>query len=267
MDHMRRVRIVTALIGVFLVWATMIPADMSTGMSIPASCLLSDRQVRYTYTSSLPETLLSTPDLDRRKMLLVETLLPLILKSNERVMVQRRMVEQISRSLPTLTETQEETLDMLARMYRVQGLSRQETVRELLVRVDVLPPSLILAQAAVESGWGTSRFSREGNNLFGLRTPTGNGMVPSRRPSEETYAVSCFDDLQSCVDYYLWTINTNPLYEDLRRVRSRSEPPYDACSLAQGLMCYSEQGPEYVNKLEKVMSANSLLAYDCYRLR
>jgi Bax protein len=118
-----------------------------------------------------------------------------------------------------------------------------------------------------ESGWGTSRFSHEGNNIFGLRTQSGTGMIPQERPDQESYAVSTFEDLQSCIDYYLWNINTNPLYEDLRRIRSRSARQCGGLDLARGLVCYSEQGPAYVSKLEKLISANSLSEYDGYRLK
>lgn len=242
------------------------PARMGTGMAIPREKMDSGHVLTYSYISSLPEEICSVGD-EQRKKLLVEALLPLVLKANARVLVQRKMLEEIAADLPVLNRYQEETLEALARMYRVEGLSREEAVRELLVRVDVLPPSLVLAQAAVESGWGTSRFSLEGNNIFGLRTPTGNGMVPQRRPPQETYAVSRFEDLQSCIDYYLWNINTNPLYENLRYLRSLSEPPYNPMLLAQGLLWYSEKGQEYVITLQKVMAANSLLAYDSYRLQ
>ena len=95
-------------------------------------------------------------------------------------------------------------------------------MQELLKRVNVLPVSLILAQAAIESGWGTSRFCLEGNNIFGLRTSSGYGMVPKGRRSEEEFTVSVFNDLQSCIDYYMWNINTNPQYEELRYIRSLS---------------------------------------------
>ena len=166
-----------------------------------------------------------------------------------------------------ISQEEKENLLDLANMYNVAAGSAEEIVQELLKRVDMLPVSLILAQAAIESGWGTSRFSLEGNNIFGMRTPTGYGMIPSRRAANETFAVSEFNDLQSCIDYYLWTINTNPQYEELRHIRSLTEGPYDAFALAQGLRNYSEQGGEYVRKVEKLISYNALKDYDEYRLQ
>jgi Bax protein len=264
---MRRLTLCIVCFLASFIGASVVPVDMSAGMNIPDEYLAAGPVVGYAYTASLPDGLFRAEEGQERKRMLVEVLLPMVLRANEAVLAQRGIVEEISKDLPSLDAGQKEVLDALARMYHVQATSPRETVRELLARVDALPPSLVLAQAAVESGWGTSRFSHEGNNIFGLRTQSGNGMIPQERPDQESYAVSTFEDLQSCIDYYLWNINTNPLYEDLRRIRSRSARQCGGLDLARGLVCYSEQGPAYVSKLEKLISANSLSEYDGYRLK
>lgn len=256
----------TCFLASFVV-ASLIPAEISTGMNVPERYLAAYPVIGYTSSESLPERILRAGEGEDRKRILVEVLLPMVLKANERVFAQRMVVERIARSLPSLERHEEETLWALARIYRVEATTREEAVRELLMRVDVLPPSLVLAQAAIESGWGTSRFSHEGNNVFGLRTHTGNGMVPLGRPPEESYAVSRFENLQSCIDYYLWNINTNPLYEPLRRIRRACGRAHDPYELARGLECYSEQGALYVAKVARVISMNDLREYDSYRLR
>lgn len=265
--QMRKLTILSVCFVASLIGSALIPANMITGMSIPVEDLYQTPTIEYRYTASLPERLAHIRDVRERKQCLIEILLPLALKANETILKQRQLIERISRNLPRLDQDDRDALSILAMMYNVEASSSEETVEELLKRVDVLPVSLILAQAAIESGWGTSRFSIEGNNIFGMRTPSGYGMIPVRRDPGETFAVSAFDDLQSCIDYYLWNINTNPQYEELRHIRSQTEGPYDAYALAKGLRNYSEQGFEYVRKVERLISHNELKYYDEYRLQ
>jgi Bax protein len=215
----------------------------------------------------MPDRLARIDDVQERKQYLIEILLPLMLRANETIMKQRLVIEQIHQKMPYLSTQDKQTLISFARMYRVETNSYDKMVEELLRRVDVLPISLVIAQAAIESAWGTSRFCIEGNNIFGLRTSSGYGMVPRDRDEDEIYTVSVFNDLQSCIDYYMWNINTNPQYEQLRYIRSLSTPPYDSYSLAQGLRNYSELGIVYVRRVEKLIAFNALKSYDDYRLQ
>lgn len=129
-------------------------------------------------------------------------------------------------------------------------------------RVDVIPVSLVLAQASIESGWGSSRFAREGNNLFGMRCYTpGCGLVPKRRAPGATFEVTRFDNLSHCFAEYLHNLNTNGAYADLRRIRQqlrREGKDLSGYSLAPGLSRYSEEGWAYVGKIQSVISSNRL---------
>lgn len=265
--RMRKLTVFCVCFVAALIGAAFIPGDQIKGMSIPPAVPDQNLTIQYQYTASLPERITQIQDVQERKQCLIEILLPLALQANESILKQRLLINNLSRKLPDLTEDEQLTLIALADMYRVEADSPEATVEELLKRVDVLPVSLILAQAAIESGWGTSRFSFEGNNIFGMRTPTGYGIIPRERPSHKRFAVSQFDDLQSCIDYYLWNINTNPQYEELRQIRSLNDGQYDSFALAQGLNNYSEQGQEYVRKVERLISHNSLKEYDEYRLQ
>ncbi|HQJ10101.1 MAG TPA: glucosaminidase domain-containing protein, partial [Deltaproteobacteria bacterium] len=138
---------------------------------------------------------------------------------------------------------------------------------ELITRVDVLPASLVLAQAAIESGWGTSRFAIEGNNIFGIRNSRGSGMIPRERGPECSFALSTFDTLQSCIRFHLWNINSHPEYEHLRKIRTRGCSPYNPIELAQGLNTYSEMGYKYVNKVVNTIERCNLQTYDSYELK
>jgi|TARA_B110000037_G_scaffold220312_1_gene287822 Bax protein len=129
-------------------------------------------------------------------------------------------------------------------------------------RVDVVPVSLVIAQASLESGWGSSRFSREGNNLFGMRCYTrGCGIIPSRRPEGATFEVTRFDTLADCFTAYLKNLNTHNAYAELRRIRAslrHQGAEMTGYGLAPGLVRYSEEGWNYVSKIQSFIRSNDL---------
>lgn len=141
-----------------------------------------------------------------------------------------------------------------------------ETLRQLAQRMDIVPVSMVLAQAAVESAWGTSRFAREGNNLFGMRTyEPGTGIVPKRRPAGATWEVAAYDSVTVGIAAYVHNLNTHDPYLGLRRTRAglRSrDQTITGPALVDGLRSYSEQGYEYVAKIRSMMRSNDLTRYD-----
>jgi Bax protein len=135
----------------------------------------------------------------------------------------------------------------------------------VLKRVDVISPSLVLAQAANESGWGTSRFARQGNNLFGMHAHDGSGMVPQRRGKGQTFTVAPYDTPQDSLDAYVHNLNTKGSYRQLRQIRAslRSRnATISGYALANGLMNYSERGSAYINELQSMIRSNNLAQYD-----
>lgn len=139
-------------------------------------------------------------------------------------------------------------------------------VAELTVRVDEVPVSLVLAQAANESGWGTSRFTREGNALFGQWSFGGSGMLPEeQRTSLGEYRVAAFESPLLSVIAYMRNLNTHRSYAELRELRAgaraegRQPTGYD---LAQGLVSYSERGQEYVDEIRSMIDYNQLREAD-----
>jgi Bax protein len=222
--------------------------------------------VDYAGYATFPEEFSRIQDPRQRKLELIDLLLPLVLKANEDILSQRHELKRIRKSR-AITHGDGRFIEELARIYLVKGKGHRAMLDELLLRVDVLPASLVLAQAAIESGWGTSRFALEGNNIFGLRGPGGLGMTPAQRNSKCGFTLSAFGDLQECVSYYLWNINTHENYEGLRRLRARESTRYDPLLLARCLDGYSEMGSRYVARIVGMIRENNLTAYDAYRLR
>lgn len=153
----------------------------------------------------------------------------------------------------------------LATTYKLSPFSpvATEDRESLLARVDMIPLSLALAQAANESAWGTSRFAREGNNLFGQWVfGEGKGMVPKNRTEGASHKVACFDSVADSVRGYLHNLNTLWAYEPLRDIRreqrSRGEEP-DGESLAAGLVRYSSRGDAYIREIQQLIRMNASL--------
>lgn len=153
-------------------------------------------------------------------------------------------------------------LERLAARYETQP----DRLDLLLRRVDTVPVSLAMAQAAIESGWGTSRFALHGNAIFGQwTTAEGKGLVPSAREEGKTHKVRSFNRLSDSVSAYLLNLNTHPAYAEFREMRQearrRGETP-DGQMLAGGLEAYSEKGGEYVELLRNMIRVNRLGAFD-----
>ncbi len=157
--------------------------------------------------------------------------------------------------------------------YKLSGdpLHEPKIRRRLLKRVDIIPPGLALAQAASESAYGTSRFSRLANNLFGEWTfAPGTGIVPKDRPEGKTYEIRRFKSIFASVNAYFKNLNTHRAYKNLREKRAflRSEGlPLKSTTLADGLIHYSIRGEEYVKSIKKIIRQNRLSRLSQVKLR
>lgn len=136
---------------------------------------------------------------------------------------------------------------------------------KVLLRVDIIAPSLALAQAANESAWGTSRFARRGNNLFGMRAPGEEGMVPRRRAAGKTFKVATYPSVRESIAAYVANLNTHYRYRRLRLIRAdlrRQDQVISGHALANGLLAYSTRGAEYVSIIQSMIRTNELGRYD-----
>lgn len=195
----------------------------------------------------------------------------IITAENERILQQRETIQSLANVLATggeLNPEEKTSLAEIAALYRLKDseLDTTDLVAELLVRVDIIPVSLALAQAATESAWGTSRFAREGNNIFGQWCfDEGCGLVPGRRAEDKSHEVKAFASVEASIRAYLRNLNTNPSYEYLREIRAHmrlKDKPLDSRALAQGLVRYSERGHVYIAELHDIIRINDLLARD-----
>ncbi len=213
----------------------------------------------------------SIPDVDLKKQIFFDFLQPYIDAKNGEVQRQRQqllgLIEKM-RSGYVLDESETGFLLGLSRKYEVptDNLQDQAFLQLLLRRVDVIPPSLVLAQAANESAWGTSRFAQEGYNFFGQWCyEEGCGLVPGNRRPRDNHEVKSFDSIEAAVSAYFQNLNTFPSYQHLRLIRQdlrQHEQPIDGISLSEGLRSYSERGVAYIDELRQMIYYNDLLVRD-----
>lgn len=218
----------------------------------------------------LPD-LTSVKDVKARKSRFFSYLLPIVEHRNAWVREARGFLERVRAQLAAgrrLSEPQQRRLQDLASRYRVdldEPVDRG-TIDALLERADEIPPSLVLAQAATESAWGTSRFARSANNLFGEWCYSeGCGLVPKRRPQGAIHEVEQFPSVAASVDSYFRNLNSNSAYEAVRRLRAQArdagrEPT--GAELAAGLALYSERGDDYIDEIRAIIRVNDLTPLD-----
>ncbi len=190
-----------------------------------------------------------------RKSVFFNYLLPAIEIKNAEILKLRSSINN--------DELSAEALEKLAFKYR---LDKDATKEEILVAIDILPPSLVLAQAANESNWGRSRFAQDHNNYFGLWCfSKGCGTVPRNRDEGATHEVATFSSLKGSVDYYVLNLNRNQAYHNLRTIRKEQRDNGNlvtGLALAKGLTPYAQTGDEYVASIRSLIRYNKLEQYD-----
>ena len=210
-------------------------------------------------------------DVDQKKETFFDYIEPYIHQVNAEILQQRSRVLAIRDKVQKkqdLSAADLRYISRLAEQYELEGddLDNLDFLGVLLRRVDTIPVSLALAQAANESAWGTSRFAQDGYNFFGQWCYSdGCGIVPNRRREGATHEVRRFDSPRDSVQAYIHNLNTFPSYQMLRRIRQQMRQqnrPLDGVSLADGLESYSERGLDYIDELQVMIYTNNLLARD-----
>ncbi len=212
----------------------------------------------------LPAEIKMIESTKKRKEFFIQIVLPLILKENNNIRLDRkRLFTIINKSNNTKLE-----IKWLEKKFKQYGINSND-LSILKIRMDEVPVSLALAQAAKETGWGTSRFAQEGNALFGQWTWSGEGLKPKDSDKNEGHKVMKFNVLQASVRAYQRNLNTHSSYKNFRKARAElrdADKQLDSLVLADQLDNYAETGKEYTKILKQIINQNSLKDFDDVKL-
>ena len=221
------------------------------------------------FLASLPGDIRHIRETGARKALFFKTVLPLVLQVNEEILRARRRLWNLHFQISLDKKPGPADRLWLMVMAERYGLKRV-SIAALLKRVDIIPPSLALAQAAEESGWGTSRFVREGNAVFGQWTfSETRSLTPSRRDEDKKHRIKTFSSLLDSVRAYVHNLNTHRAYVKLRRLRNNLRlkgAPVEGLLLVDNIERYSERGEKYVKDIRNLIEGNNLHRLDDARL-
>lgn len=231
---------------------------------------ITEKQLDYLpILSRVPADFDQLQDVDLKKKLFYLIVLPLIHESNRQILLDREMIINIEKKFlrKDLNENELQETIRLAKKYKLDYSEiNLKLFRDLKQRINVIPVSLALAQAIVESGWGQSRFALEGNALFGQWTTNElKGIVPEDRDEDKSHAVRKFDNLTQSVQAYMHNINTHGAYYSfrvVRRIAERVQYTDPVSAKVKFLAAYAEIGQEYVDKLELIIESNNLREFD-----
>lgn len=234
------------------------------------SVIAGSAEVPRLFLASLPGDLGQIRETDVRKATFFKTVLPLVLQVNEQIRADRRRLWSIRyrvRSGQPVDAVDRLWLVVASETYRVEAGDLETLAR----RMDIVPPSLALAQAAEESGWGTSRFVREGNAMFGQWTYADDqAMTPRDREAGKRHKVRRFETLLESVRAYARNLNTHRAYAGFRKARAALRSggePVSGSVLAGKLDRYSERGDAYVDAIRAIIRVNGLERLDDARLQ
>ena len=212
----------------------------------------------------LPNEIKNIGNTKKRKDMFIKIVLPLIVKENTKIRIDRkRLFTILNKNSNTDIEKK-----WLEKKYKQYGAKKND-LSTLKVRMDEIPISLAIAQAAKETGWGTSRFALKGNALFGQWTWSGEGLKPKNAEDGKGHKVMKFNSLQLSVRAYLRNLNTHSSYKNLRKARTdlrNKKVPLDSLILSKHLDKYAETGSQYIEVLQKIIEQNNLKDFDESRL-
>jgi len=212
----------------------------------------------------LPEEIKRIENTKKRKNLFIQIILPLVIKENNSIKLDRNKLFIILNKNKN-TKAESNWLDSKFKQYGVIN----NDLATLKIRMDEVPVSMAIAQAAKETGWGTSRFAQEGNALFGQWTWSGEGIKPAGADDDSTHKVMKFKVLQASVKAYQRNLNTHPTYKDFRSARADLRDKgqkLNSMILTKYLDKYAETGKEYVKILQQIIRQNDLEDFDDAKL-
>ena len=222
------------------------------------------KKVKPIRLSLLPNEIKQIESSKKRKNLFIQIILPLILEENSLILIDRKRLFSILNK----NKNSKKEINWLNRKFKQYGVLNKD-IPTLKVRMDIVPVSLAIAQAAKETGWGTSRFALEGNALFGQWTWSGDGIKPAGAESDTKHKVMKFKVLKASVRAYQRNLNTHSSYKNFRQLRAQlrdDNEKLDSLLLADQLDNYAETGKEYTKILKQIINQNSLKDFDDVKL-
>ena len=227
--------------------------------------LLNNQSANLVIFSSLPKDFMDIQPIIERKRLFINTLIPIIYSENLQILNDRKKILDWWRESDGENFSRDFWPQWLFELSEKYG-SSDSNLGNLLMRVDIIPISLALAQSAIESGWGTSRYSREGNAVFGQYTfDESKGLKPKDRNENDEFFIKKFPNLSESVRSYLKNINTHLAYADFREERKKlrmSGENLSGYKLVNFLKDYSERRESYIKDVKEIMSSNNFQKYD-----
>ena len=224
----------------------------------------SEKLVKPIYCTQFPKDLNEIESVRLKKETFIKIVLPLIVAENEKILADRKKLKLISKKKLT-TDLEKQWLRQKLLEYKV----KKGNIKELIARIDTIPTSIALAQAAKESGWGTSRFALEGNAIFGQWTWTGQGIAPLDRESNKKHKILKFPILRASVKAYQNNLNTHKSYIKFREKRlsiREKNQTVKGLDLTDTLNNYAQTGSEYIKILNQIIKQNRLYDFEPVRL-
>ena len=222
------------------------------------------KKVKPIYFTQFPKDLDEIKDTRLKKETFIKIVLPLVVAENEKILDDKIKLKKIISKKKT-TEKEKSWLRLKLREYKVKN----SDFAELDKRMDIIPVSIALAQAAKESGWGTSRFALEGNAIFGQWTWTGQGIEPLNKGKHEGHKILRFPILRASVKAYKNNLNTHKGYAEFREKRStyrKRNKSIKGLNLTDTLDRYAQTGKEYTEILEQIIKQNNLSDFESVQL-
>ena len=223
-----------------------------------------EKRVKPIYFTQFPKDLDAIQSVKLKKETFIKIVLPLIVAENEKILDDRIKLNKITKGKFT-TDQEKQWLRQKFLEYKVKG----GNLDELKLRMDIIPTSIALAQAAKESGWGTSRFAQEGNALFGQWTWSGSGIAPLLRDKSKSHKILRFPILRASVKAYKNNLNTHKSYKKFRESRQalrKKNKRVIGLELTKTLSSYAETGSDYIKILEQIIVQNRLQEFETVKL-
>ena len=213
------------------------------------------KKVKPIYFTRLPKDLNTIKSVKEKKETFLQILLPLVVAENEKIKEDREYLLKIIKG--NETEKSKKWLNQKYKSYKVSN----RNINELIEKIDIIPTSVALAQAAKESGWGTSRFALEGNAIYGQWTWNGDGIEPLEKTKDQNHKILKFPLLRASVKAYINNLNTHRGYKSFREKRAglrKQNKKLTGIELIHELKNYAQNGAEYTKILEQIIKQNDL---------